>query len=207
RNREQSPLLRLPGELRNKIYAYALSDGIVTVFGPRGEKKYHFHAQLAAASGQQHSATNLLSILGFTTACRQLHAETQSLVFPSITFHIHSDGSFVEFLDDITEAQRDTIANIQLTTPDAREGGRVWAHSTLYPRNDHRSQEMHLDYLEWSAALPLNRLAGLKRVIVEDDEQWIYSSLDENYMRWGVKSLVEGRGVEVVVPEALPRGK
>lgn len=129
--------------------------------------------------------------------------EAYPLVFPSITFHIHSDGSFVEFLKDLSETQRDAIANVQLTTPDAREGGRLWDSSTNFPGSDYQSQNQHLDFLEWSTALPFDRLVGLKRVKVEQDEQWIYSSLDENWIRWGVSSLVQGRDVEIVVPLAF----
>ncbi|KAF2025244.1 hypothetical protein EK21DRAFT_76948, partial [Setomelanomma holmii] len=189
RNRVHSPLLRLPGELRNKIYAYALSDTIVTVFGPRGSKPYHLFVQVPGPIPGLEAATNPFILLG-------------SLLFRCITFHIHSDGSFIQFLNELSDKQRDAITNVQLTTPDAREGGRKWAESTHFPGSDERAQSVHLDYLEWANALPFDRLPGLKRVEVEEDHQLIYNSLDENYLRWGIQSLVKGREVEIVVPLA-----
>ncbi|KAL5459142.1 hypothetical protein PMIN06_002993 [Paraphaeosphaeria minitans] len=75
RNQEQSPLLRLPGELRNKIYGY--------VFDRAPESFLHFGGTLRMTewnSGRFH----------LSTACRTTYKETRLLCFANATVYLAS---------------------------------------------------------------------------------------------------------------------
>jgi hypothetical protein len=81
RNKHESPLLRLPGEIRNEIYAYVL-----------GNKHYC----VATSNHIDHDTGQTLSPNGFLTSskdlalltvCRQIHTEAHLLPFVLNTFH------------------------------------------------------------------------------------------------------------------------
>ncbi|KAG9204156.1 hypothetical protein G6514_001794 [Epicoccum nigrum] len=69
RNREHSPLLRLPTELRNKIYRYAIGDDRIMIW-PSLSGRVNTQWQIGCGT----APTRLLSALGST--CSQLHSET-----------------------------------------------------------------------------------------------------------------------------------
>jgi hypothetical protein len=199
RNRKQSPLLRLPGELRNKVYEYAMSEITVTVFPYKGGyKPYHLQAHLNDTPSSTRHVTDVLSL---TRVCRQVRAETCHLPLRSITFHVASDRSFHDFLQVLSEAERNAISTIQISTPDAQAGG-ASALFVKYSRvNDYKSQGEHLDLLEWSYALAFDRLGGLKRVVVEQDKQWYYARAQQHLLREGIISCTKGRNIEIIVPK------
>ncbi|KAG9204180.1 hypothetical protein G6514_001819 [Epicoccum nigrum] len=62
RNQRLSPLLRLPGEIRNRIYFYAVGNGPLPI--PSG-----------------HTSPNLFGLHTLSKVCRQLHAETRLLPY------------------------------------------------------------------------------------------------------------------------------
>jgi hypothetical protein len=139
--------------------------------------------------------------MALTRVCRQICAEACSLPLQLFTFHISSDGSFVEFLDTLLPAERDAIKTIQLSTPDANEGGSLLHCVKRRTGNDYVSQKIHLELLEWSFHLALDRLGGLKRVVVEEHTQWVYQKADEHLLRDGIGSCVRGRNIDIVLPE------
>jgi hypothetical protein len=73
---KQSPLLRLPGELRNKIYEYALTDynesEPVMLPGDVNEPTSAFHLHRRETEGDWHEVNQLKHV------CRQLYLETRS---------------------------------------------------------------------------------------------------------------------------------
>jgi hypothetical protein len=203
RNRHQSSLLRLPGELRNKIYRYAMSGVTLSIFpSPNSRERFHLHAHLAGATTVAVPSSKVLDMTSLTRVCRQVYVETLLLPFQAITFHIHSDGSFLKFIDVLSDAERDAISTVQLSSPDANAGGTLCYSIANSIGNDEDSQRNLLDFLEWSLNLGLDRLGGLKQVVVEADKQWVYKKSGERFLRQGIASCVKGRDVAIVIPES-----
>ncbi|KAH7408373.1 hypothetical protein DE146DRAFT_372209 [Phaeosphaeria sp. MPI-PUGE-AT-0046c] len=202
RNRLRSPLLRLPGELRNRVYELAMSDTVVSVFpSVKPHVPYQLHAHLSGHATDYVGALGMSLVTNLSRVCRQIAAETRLLAFQSATFYIHSDGSFISFIDSLSNAKRGAISTIQISTPDAYAGGTLWCSVKSSVGNDDYSQQIHLDYLEWSWHLSLERLTGLKQVVVEEDEQWVYDKVGERFLREGISSCVRGRNIAIVIPE------
>jgi hypothetical protein len=68
----QSPFLRLPAELRNKIYQLVFSNGVIQVLAP-WENRYR-------STISAYSAPALLQ------TCRQIHGEATPVLFSTATF-------------------------------------------------------------------------------------------------------------------------
>jgi hypothetical protein len=189
--------------LRNKIYDYAMSDMTLSIFpssNPR--KRFQLHAHLAGGATGPICSLNVLDMTGLTRVCQQVYEETRFLPFQAMSFYVHSDGSFIKFIDMLLDAQRDAISTVQISTPDANAGGTLWHSVKNAIGNDDISQRTHLDLLEWSYNLALDRLGGLKRVVVEADNQWVYKKAGERYLLDGIGSCIRGRDVAVVIPES-----
>ena len=105
-NAKNSPLLRLPGELRNKIYGYALADSsIEPLLRPRTAS---IHAR--TSSGRPMSST--VSLL---RTCRQTRCESESLFFSYTTFGFnYARYDFHRFLGHIGREKRELITSIAM---------------------------------------------------------------------------------------------
>jgi hypothetical protein len=208
RNRRNSPLLRLPGELRNRVYEYAMSGVTISVFpAPKPWSPAQLHAHVADTATALTAMSSPSDTISLTRVCRQIHVETRLLPFRAFTFHINSDGSFSKFVDSLLPIQRDAISTIEMSTPDANEGGTLLHCVTRVTGNDFVSQKVHLDLLEWSSHLALDRLCGLKRVLVEEDKQWVYRKDNEPFLRDGISSCVMDRNIDIVLPASKTSGK
>lgn len=107
RNEKESPLLRLPAELRNKIYEYTIGGYVIELF--ESTKKPHYN-MLSQADGHY---TALANPTVLSKTCRQLHKETALLPYSLNTFHgriryIH------KFLKGLTKAQREQIKSLEI---------------------------------------------------------------------------------------------
>jgi hypothetical protein len=208
RNRKTSPLLRLPGELRNRVYGYALSGVTISVFpAPKPWDPAQLHAHVADPVTALTATSNVMDTINLTRVCRQIHAETRLLPFRAFTFHVNSDGSFNKFIDILLAVQRDAISTIEVSTPDANEGGTLLHCVTRVTGNDFVSQKVHLDLLEWSSHLAFDSLCGLKRVMVEENKQWVYQKDNEPFLRDGISSCVKGRNIDIVLPKSNNSGR
>jgi hypothetical protein len=74
RNQEQCPLLRLPAELRNKIYEYALSGFQIHIDRDPITCQIRARHALLKETNDRHAQFQAL-----TTTCRQIHQESQPL--------------------------------------------------------------------------------------------------------------------------------
>lgn len=106
-NRENSPLLRLPGELRNRIYEYALCQ----------DWKLNSNASLFPDDGpriHKHCFEGLQRVLQTTGACKQMHNEMALLYFKFGTFIINgSQYAFVsQWLVHRSFPQRHAITHL-----------------------------------------------------------------------------------------------
>ncbi|KAF1959435.1 hypothetical protein CC80DRAFT_545818 [Byssothecium circinans] len=113
-NQLHSPLLRLPGEIRNKIYEYALG-------GLRFEKKGYGTTRVYAIEHPGNSKIAHRSVasmaLSLTKVCRQVHAETALLpyqlnAFPHNVVFDKSSGYKWDQSDALEQHQREAIKTI-----------------------------------------------------------------------------------------------
>lgn len=183
------------------MYEYVFSSVTVSVFPPPDARyRYQLHAHVSGPmeTTADPTASNAMAL---TRVCRQIFTETVSLPFQLFTFHISSDGSFPNFLNLLIPVERDAIKTIQVSTPDAMEGGSLLHCVHRSTSNDFPSQKLHLEYLEWSMNLALEYLGGLKRVVVERDPQWLYLKANEHLLRDGIGSCVKDRGIDILLPK------
>ncbi|KAH6502771.1 hypothetical protein HBI56_167740 [Parastagonospora nodorum] len=75
-NARNSPMLRLPAELRNQIYRYALAGGVAFIL----PKKFRFKGNPRTRFSK--------NAFGLRCVCRQLRAETYSIFYNSYTFDL-----------------------------------------------------------------------------------------------------------------------
>ncbi|KAF3001308.1 hypothetical protein E8E13_005131 [Curvularia kusanoi] len=101
-NADSSPLLRLPGELRNKVYKYALSE-------------YTFRGDIDDSAFGPHIVALLL-------ACRQIHLEARFFVFELNNFVLNTSCNFgapapqVVMFERMSSEQLRRIRSIRLET-------------------------------------------------------------------------------------------
>jgi hypothetical protein len=184
------------------VYEYVLSSVTVSVFPPPDARyRYQLHAHVFGPVAAPTADPTVSNAMALTRVCRQIFVETVSLPLQLFTFHINSDESFPNFLNYLLPIERDAIKTIQISTPDAMEGGSLFHCVQRRTGNDFSSQKLHLEYLEWSMNLALDHLGGLKRVVVEEDPQWLYLKANEHLLRDGIGSCVRGRDIDIILPK------
>ncbi|KAJ4347140.1 uncharacterized protein N0V89_011078 [Didymosphaeria variabile] len=169
RNSTQSPLLRLPGEIRNLIYAYSTGHYIIyhtsagrLIVGPADPWDWR-HAFVEFPS-----VTGLLSL---TLVCRQTYLEARLDVFTNNTFDTKNFFYFRRCADRLTKEQKNAITT---TTCDFDCMGKIG--SNVFPLTG------TIDYTEHFLIKPyldvLLRFTGLKRVVMDsskvrlEDDNW-----------------------------------
>jgi hypothetical protein len=210
RNQQQSPLLRLPGEIRNRIYEYALGGVILYVYRPsKSPKPYHLLVRQAGSSLSSASSTGPSHTFSLTRVSRQIHAETQHLPVPLTHFRVRGGaGSFNAFLDRLSDSQRSAITTIQIASLEAYRAAHLWWHVEQIRDNSFTAQEWHLRFLEWSHSMAVDRLPGLRRVVVEPARGWPYDldGIDGSYEYWhclGIRRSIRGRDIEIVLEKPM----
>lgn len=102
-----SPLLRLPGEIRNRIYKYALCGKHIAFLHPL---LYMSDDTCSRTSPPIHVRSNSVpKLLRLTQICRQIHAETDLLVFKANEFRIGNELSFKTFVQSLSQRQLEAI--------------------------------------------------------------------------------------------------
>lgn len=113
RNQNQSPILRLPAEIRNKVYKYVLGGRIY-----RFKDAIDRGRAVLDTKGERH-------ILGLLLVCHQTYSEASLLPYSLNKFSFREfDISFSPFLDHRTLPQFQAITRIELVTYQA---DRMWA--------------------------------------------------------------------------------
>jgi hypothetical protein len=105
-NRQSSPLLRLPPELRNQIYEYVLGGEIYYLLDSSGRMILIKNRYNGARRPQKHCFALL-------ETCRQLHAETASLPSSLNTF-ASSSLTIANFFSKLTTAQQEAVKGVRL---------------------------------------------------------------------------------------------
>ena len=136
RNQEESPLLRLPAEIRNRIYEYALG------LGRTFRMDIRRNANLVGVD-KKSKEKNCLSLL---RACRQIYAEAVLIPFRVNTFVFHGQHIFDEWTSTVLPIRREAVASIELRTTSRRI--MMWTHNRTS------------DY----ALFPWSKFPGLKKI-------------------------------------------
>lgn len=116
-NQTRSPLLRLPPEIRNKIYRLLLASRRIHVLHDPRTRSFHCVSLLRAANPWRYRPRHLLSrgmtLLG--PVCRQLYHETDLMAYGENTWSWQTPGVMERFL--VTErrlsvAQRRAVREV-----------------------------------------------------------------------------------------------
>jgi hypothetical protein len=112
RNQQESPLLRLPAEIRNAICELVLG-GLrlhVICVPPRWARSCHVAAR---DENTQSGFKELHKLTALTLVCRQLYAETNILPFKLNSVYIFSD-TFHHLATALSDQQRNAISTIRI---------------------------------------------------------------------------------------------
>jgi len=159
-NQRSSPLLQLPGELRNTIYAHVLGNHSIDV-----QEEYwpqRFRISISPFQVQPHHITALLR------TCRQIHAETHLLPFTLNIFSCENPSILQFFRHALTCKQRHAIAELQLEIHDSCEKVHLAAWSHVL------SEEWQPSTTENCFAPLLRDFGGVRRFVVKDGSRRRY---------------------------------
>ncbi|KAI4661574.1 uncharacterized protein J4E78_004363 [Alternaria triticimaculans] len=131
-NHDNSPLLQLPGELRNRIYKFVL----------------HYHLPiyvdipaLEDEHGNSVPRENTRRMLALLYTCRQIHSEASMMYYALNTFQFELDTSLIECTSSLTAEQLNAVKSIDMTGELVEEiEMRAEHHASDSPR-------LHLDTL------------------------------------------------------------
>ncbi|KAI4706353.1 hypothetical protein J4E89_009087 [Alternaria sp. Ai002NY15] len=115
----KSPLLRLPAELRNQIFALALTQPTIEIFWSEPHLKFKFHEDCRPDYVRQ--PLNLLFV------CRQTHAETATLPYKLNTFavdFVYQRDPPKNFLYQRTVEQREVMGSVSERNPETGKAGK-----------------------------------------------------------------------------------
>lgn len=133
RNRKWSPLLRLPAELRNRIFEYAFVVRIVRFNFVSTESRYP--ADFLAYPPITAGARDISSLLRRTIVCRQIHSETAILPVKLNTFVV----DIIELVDMVNAMPKEVQDQI---------------HSLRIDSRRHRVKDTVIQYISNLAKLP-----------------------------------------------------
>jgi hypothetical protein len=114
----KSPLLQLPAELRNQIYALALSHPMITICRYLSPISFRFCTTIQRI---RRYPLNLLYV------CRQIYSETAVLPYKLNSFDIYNEFNckvLVEFLKERTTAQVEVMQRVLNSYNPEKMGGK-----------------------------------------------------------------------------------
>ncbi|KAI4648202.1 hypothetical protein J4E93_004614 [Alternaria ventricosa] len=106
RNQLESPLLKLPGEVRNKIYNYVFSVGSVHF----GRSHHHYRTSETDYVPEGCDPTDLLDV---TSTCRQIRSDTSTLLFKNNVIII-DDQKLSKMVDQLEPHQLEAIKALEI---------------------------------------------------------------------------------------------
>ena len=119
RNSEQSPLLRLPAELRNKIYQETLSGYVIQLysFSLFEKPERRLHCEPAPGSMTTRPKDNLWPLVqSLSHSSRQLHAEIGEMVFTESIICYFSKDTWIN-VGCLSEKRKAAIEKVQMRAP------------------------------------------------------------------------------------------
>jgi hypothetical protein len=206
-NEDQSPFLRLPGEIRNKIYAPVLGGLIIESKGSarpicKSDAKVHRSLVQVRATESNDISLTLSGLLQLLNVCRQIRMETRLLPFGLNEFQIRP-SHLKYFLHGLTKAQRGAISALRIDECVVHHIS--LSIDELYPPMSPIDAGWCpcLD-TDWRGLRSLRRMTGLKRVILQECPSWAIGEVDrarkDIAISW-IHKWVDRRDIEVVVEE------
>ncbi|KAF1850674.1 uncharacterized protein K460DRAFT_412336 [Cucurbitaria berberidis CBS 394.84] len=118
RNQVESPFLRLPGEIRNRIYEFALTASRIQVrkryiLPPNRTIYLYFDTCKTIKMNDNRPSNNVNLLLGITATCRQVHAEAALLPYTLNTFAI-DPAALGELIKILPDHAKDAIKVVRL---------------------------------------------------------------------------------------------
>ena len=174
-NRLHSPLFRLPGELRNDIYAYAFTEEFILV-RPCISPRYQFRVEPSGYPKSTSRRYPLYHLLNRRTVCRQTYLETAGLIFQSNEFRFYHVNAVTHLMRDVPSVCRLQIEKIRLAF------------------HDSSGEEFVCKLCDCE----VRRFRGLKKVVVETGAWGVDEVTNRRTRRWTEMLFQTGRvGVEV----------
>ncbi|KAI4634112.1 uncharacterized protein J4E87_001282 [Alternaria ethzedia] len=126
RNQTESPLLRLPGELRNRIYELVVGGNIIFVSGLLQRPEKALVDLMTPGVAQKSTWTSVSRIFTIGLACRQLHRETALTQYTKNVFHFDDMQSGRAFVNGLTSTQRALLTSISVNVVDYFSADPSW---------------------------------------------------------------------------------
>lgn len=120
-NSIQSALLRLPGELRNKIYGHVLGGHVIKFFFHDGSRRVYTYKETGELSTVYEEREDVSPILQLGLVCRQIRSETILLPYKTNTFYFTSLQALQHLCQNITPARGACITEIALSVDIVRD--------------------------------------------------------------------------------------
>lgn len=114
-NKLQSPLLRLPGELRNQIYEHALGGLLIQVNDITKDPRLRSHLTACRLDGSG-EVNALFAFSGLTLVSRQLYAETRFMVLRLNEFDV-TDKALPVLDIVLNHEKRSEVRTVRLSWP------------------------------------------------------------------------------------------
>ncbi|KAH9873444.1 hypothetical protein IAQ61_004067 [Plenodomus lingam] len=125
RNSNESPFLRLPGELRNRIYDLAFGNHIVEIDNTAFEDKKPVFHHICLTKDHTETPYTFFDILNMTTTCRQIYYETFKLPLTENKFKMSSKTP-LDLAKHISPWQVACIQTIQIRFWNSSDFERDW---------------------------------------------------------------------------------
>lgn len=109
RNQNQSPLLRLPGELRNRIYNYVFNDHSTIILGGCGHPPF-----IVGLTPSPYEYRHQLPWPALRHVCRVTHAETKLLCYSLTTFRSEQIGKLCVWYNGLAREQQESVRRVQM---------------------------------------------------------------------------------------------
>ncbi|KAI8939958.1 hypothetical protein NX059_003684 [Plenodomus lindquistii] len=191
-NQETSPLLRIPGELRDLIYTYAFSGSVLE----KGVPTDPAHTIVQDEPLLPKLEARLPTILGVLGVCRQIYYEARFLLFRLVDLRILDlDSAEDDLYQRITATQWDLITTIRLRAAQLR----MFCINCREPFCP--SIEKELSLLRKNRLEILSHTPGLQRVVLEDWRRRSSVAMDTEEKDWVasvIRKSVDDRKLEVV---------
>jgi hypothetical protein len=115
RNATESPLLRLPREIRSIIWTYAVQVDLVRIQSKRQGPQRVTGCAVALNAGRTHiTGDRQRSAFHLPEVCRQVYAETATLAYSTNTFLLSPSGS--GWIRTLSLTQRRAITRVELSS-------------------------------------------------------------------------------------------
>jgi hypothetical protein len=111
RNQQESPLIRLPRELRDEIYRYAIGGNEITIFHP-GPNVRSFIVYAGVYNDRAQTNAKWNELFGLSLTCRQLNVETKLLPYQLNVWANVLGTEFGDFLSQLKANKQQAITTI-----------------------------------------------------------------------------------------------